>query len=53
MAGLNWEGKYDADGTRTVPLRLQLPLQTIEYGTSRQHDRAAGVCTATVAYVSI
>ena len=53
MAGLNWEDKYDADGTRTVPLRLQLPLETVEYGTSRQHERAAGVCTATVAYVSI
>ena len=50
MVELTWEGKYDADGTRIVPLRLQLPLQT--YGTSRQHERAAGVCTATVAYVS-
>jgi len=53
MVGLIWEGKYAADGTRTVPLRLRLPLQTVEHATSRPHERAAGVCNATVARVSI
>ena len=30
MVELTWEGKYDADGRRTSPLRLQLPFQTVE-----------------------
>jgi len=30
MVELTWEGKYDADGRRTAPLRLQLPFQTVE-----------------------
>jgi adenine-specific DNA-methyltransferase len=29
-AELIWEGKYDAAGTRTAPLRVALPLQTVE-----------------------
>ena len=27
---LTWEGKYDADGRKCAPLRLQLPFQTVE-----------------------
>ena len=30
MVELTWEGKYDADGRRTAPLRVQLPFQTVE-----------------------
>jgi len=30
MVELTWEGKYDADGKRTAPLRVQLPFQTVE-----------------------
>ena len=30
MVELTWEGKYDADGRRTAPLRLRLPFQTVE-----------------------
>jgi len=30
MVELTWEGKYDADGSRSAPLCLQLPLQTVE-----------------------
>jgi len=30
MVELIWEGKYDADGKRIAPLRVQLPFQTVE-----------------------
>ncbi len=30
MVELIWENKYDADGRRTSPPRLQLPFQTVE-----------------------
>jgi len=30
MVELTWQGKYDADGKRTAPLRLALPFQTVE-----------------------
>jgi len=30
MVELTWEGKYDADGRHTAPLRLQLPFQIVE-----------------------
>jgi hypothetical protein len=39
MVGLNWEGKYDAHGTRTVPLRLQLPLHTVETVNQSAQER--------------
>ena len=29
-AELIWEGKYDANGKRVAPLRVQLPFQTVE-----------------------
>ena len=27
---LRWEGKYDANGKRVLPLRVKLPFQTVE-----------------------
>jgi len=39
MVGLIWEGKYDADGTRTVPLRLQVPLHTVETVNQSAQER--------------
>ena len=30
MVELIWDGKYDADGKRVAPLRVQLPFQTVE-----------------------
>lgn len=30
MVELTWDGKYDAHGKRTAPLRLKLPFQTVE-----------------------
>jgi DNA modification methylase len=30
MVELIWDGKYDAHGKRTAPLRIQLPFQTVE-----------------------
>lgn len=30
MVELTWDGKYDAGGKRTAPLRLKLPFQTVE-----------------------
>jgi adenine-specific DNA-methyltransferase len=30
MVELIWDGKYDANGKRTAPLRLKLPFQTVE-----------------------
>ena len=30
MVELTWEGKYDTDGKRAAPLRVQLPFQTVE-----------------------
>ena len=30
MVELTWQGKYETDGKRTAPLRVQLPFQTVE-----------------------
>ena len=30
MVELIWDGKYDADGKRVAPLRMELPFQTVE-----------------------
>ena len=30
MVELIWEGKYDEQGRRTAPPRIQLPFQTVE-----------------------
>src|SRR6266478_2342648 len=36
---LIWEGKYDADGRRVAPLRVQLPFQTVEMVNESVQDR--------------
>jgi len=36
---LIWEGKYDADGKRTAPLRLKLPFQTVETVNESAQER--------------
>lgn len=39
MAELTWEGKYDARGARTAPLRVALPFQTVETINETAQDR--------------
>ena len=39
MVELIWEGKYDADGKRTAPLRIQLPFQTVETVNESAQER--------------
>jgi len=39
MVELIWEGKYDADGKRTAPLRLKLPFQTVETVNESAQER--------------
>lgn len=36
---LIWEGKYDADGRRVAPLRVELPFQTVEMVNESAQDR--------------
>src|SRR5947207_263378 len=36
---LIWEGKYDANGKRVAPLRVQLPFQTVEMVNESAQDR--------------
>lgn len=38
-AELVWDGKYDADGRRTRPLRVKLPFQTVETVNESMADR--------------
>ncbi|HEY7066036.1 MAG TPA: DNA methyltransferase [Chloroflexota bacterium] len=42
MTELVWDGKYDANGKRTAPLRLALPFQTVETvnESAQQRQRA-------------
>ena len=42
MTELIWDGKYDAAGKRTAPLRLALPFQTVETvnESAQQRQRA-------------
>ena len=39
MVELIWEGKYDENGRRTAPLRLQLPFQTVETVNESAQER--------------
>jgi adenine-specific DNA-methyltransferase len=39
MVELIWDGKYDADGKRTAPLRLRLPFQTVETVNESAQER--------------
>jgi adenine-specific DNA-methyltransferase len=41
-AELVWEGKYDANGMRTAPLRVPLPFQTVETVNESAQDRQKG-----------
>src|SRR5437899_1708677 len=36
---LIWEGKYDANGKRVAPLRVQLPFQTVEMVNESVQER--------------
>src|SRR5438477_12004433 len=36
---LIWEGKYDSDGRRIAPLRVELPFQTVEMVNESAQDR--------------
>jgi len=38
-AELIWDGKYDADGRRTAPLRVALPFQTVETVNESAQER--------------
>ena len=39
MVELTWQGKYDADGRRTAPLRVQLPFQAVETVNESAQER--------------
>jgi len=39
MVELIWDGKYDAQGRRTAPLRLKLPFQTVETVNESAQER--------------
>ena len=39
MTELRWDGKYDAQGRKTAPLRLSLPFQTVETVNASAADR--------------
>ncbi len=39
MVELIWDGKYDADGKRIAPLRVELPFQTIETVNETAQER--------------
>ncbi len=36
---LTWDGKYNADGTKKSPLRVELPFQTVETVNESAQDR--------------
>ena len=36
---LIWDGKYNADGTKRSPLRVELPFQTVETVNESAQDR--------------
>jgi adenine specific DNA methylase Mod len=42
-AELIWDGKYDAAGRRTAPLRVALPFQTVETVNESAQDRQRGL----------
>src|SRR3990167_2991408 len=39
MTELTWDGKYDADGNKTAPLRVSLPFQTVETVNESAQER--------------
>ena len=36
---LRWDGKYNADGTKRAPLRVELPFQTVETVNESAQER--------------
>ena len=42
MPELIWDGKYDATGNRTAPLRVALPFQTVETVNESMQERQRG-----------
>lgn len=40
MTELIWDGKYDAAGRKTAPLRVALPFQTVETANESAAGRA-------------
>ena len=51
---LIWEGKYDANGKRVAPLRVQLPFQTVEMvnESAQQRQRALSLFESPGAYLA-
>ena len=43
MAELIWDGKYDAQGRKTAPLRVALPFQTVETVNESREVRLQGL----------
>jgi adenine-specific DNA-methyltransferase len=51
---LIWEGKYDANGKRVAPLRVQLPFQTVEMvnESAQERQRALSLFESPGAYLA-
>lgn len=51
---LIWEGKYDANGKRVAPLRVQLPFQTVEMvnESSQERQKALSLFESPGAYLA-
>jgi adenine-specific DNA-methyltransferase len=51
---LIWEGKYDANGKRVTPLRVQLPFQTVEMvnESAQERQRALSLFESPGAYLA-
>jgi hypothetical protein len=49
MTELVWEGKYDKDGRRAVPLRVTLPFQTVETINESSQDRQRSLDHSSIA----
>jgi len=51
---LIWEGKYDANGKRVAPLRVQLPFQTVEMvnESAQERQRALSLFESPGAYLT-
>src|SRR5713101_873291 len=51
---LIWEGKYDANGKRVAPLRVQLPFQTVEMvnESAQERQKALSLFESPSAYVA-
>jgi len=43
MVELTWEGKYDKSGKKTAPLKIPLPLQTVETINESSQERQKSI----------